>query len=352
MVSSSDRRSAILARVQRSGRVRSAELAGEFGVAEMTIRRDLNELHAAGLVSRVHGGALTRSRDAAPAGGVVTIGVLVPAREYYFSEIVSGASAAAEPLRARLRLGTLRHGIANGNPLAYLVDAGAEGLLVTPPADSSLDQVAAWLSGVRVPAVLMERSSPFPRVDEFDHVRSDHAYGARLAIEHLRRLGHRGIAVGVADTPTTPALLAEVDRQHALPGLPAGVHVFHLPPSSDAGLPTALTAMYERSRSAGIRAFFVHTDVHAVRFAHVVRERGVQVPGDVAIVAYDDVLAATCTPPLTAVAPAKREIGAAALELVVRRIRLPSADDPLVHTALLPRLVVRESCGAPATTPY
>ena len=55
---SAERRQAILAALTRDGKVVAARLVDELGVSEDTIRRDLRELAAQGLVQRVHGGAL------------------------------------------------------------------------------------------------------------------------------------------------------------------------------------------------------------------------------------------------------------------------------------------------------
>ncbi|MFC3501263.1 DeoR/GlpR family DNA-binding transcription regulator [Micromonospora krabiensis] len=51
------RQTAILERVRAAGGVRVTELAAEFGVSDMTIRRDLESLHERGLLAKVHGGA-------------------------------------------------------------------------------------------------------------------------------------------------------------------------------------------------------------------------------------------------------------------------------------------------------
>lgn len=51
------RRSAIVARARARGTVRVTELAGVFDVSEMTVRRDIDALVAAGLLDRVYGGA-------------------------------------------------------------------------------------------------------------------------------------------------------------------------------------------------------------------------------------------------------------------------------------------------------
>ncbi|MDR3376891.1 MAG: DeoR/GlpR family DNA-binding transcription regulator [Ancalomicrobiaceae bacterium] len=62
-----ERQKIILDRIERKGRVIAADLAAEFETSEDTIRRDLRDLAAAGLVRRVYGGALPLS----PASGTL-----------------------------------------------------------------------------------------------------------------------------------------------------------------------------------------------------------------------------------------------------------------------------------------
>jgi len=59
-----ERRRAILDLVNRDGRVLVADLSRQFETSQVTIRKDLESLHAHGLVHRTHGGALP-SRDGA-----------------------------------------------------------------------------------------------------------------------------------------------------------------------------------------------------------------------------------------------------------------------------------------------
>ncbi|BAL85947.1 putative DeoR-family transcriptional regulator [Actinoplanes missouriensis 431] len=59
------RQSAILDRVRATGGVRVSELATEYGVSDMTIRRDLEALADRGLLAKVHGGATTVSPGSA-----------------------------------------------------------------------------------------------------------------------------------------------------------------------------------------------------------------------------------------------------------------------------------------------
>ena len=55
------RKKAILDALARDGQVLAVELSAQFGVSEDTVRRDLRELAAEGLLQRVHGGALPAS---------------------------------------------------------------------------------------------------------------------------------------------------------------------------------------------------------------------------------------------------------------------------------------------------
>ena len=59
-----ERRQAIVDAVEREGRVLAVELARSLDTSEDTIRRDLRDLDAAGLLRRVHGGAMRLRREA------------------------------------------------------------------------------------------------------------------------------------------------------------------------------------------------------------------------------------------------------------------------------------------------
>lgn len=56
-----ERRQYILKKLHLEGRVLAVELSAQLGTCEDTIRRDLREMAADGLIQRVHGGALPRS---------------------------------------------------------------------------------------------------------------------------------------------------------------------------------------------------------------------------------------------------------------------------------------------------
>ncbi len=61
-----ERRQVILERLRRDGRVVAAEVSSSLAVSPDTVRRDLRELAEAGLLRRVHGGALPATIGARP----------------------------------------------------------------------------------------------------------------------------------------------------------------------------------------------------------------------------------------------------------------------------------------------
>ncbi len=101
----------------------------------------------------------------------------------------------------------------------------------------------------------------------------------------------------------------------------------------------------------------MHTDDHAARLVETALDRGLRVPDDLAVVAYDDENAELAAVPLTTVTTPRRELGREALQLLVDRIAHDTGERdtdvrdggehrPPRHIELLPRLTVRASCGA------
>jgi DeoR/GlpR family transcriptional regulator of sugar metabolism len=63
------RKELLVARLKRDGQIVAKSLSDELGLSEDTIRRDLRELAAEGLLQRVHGGALPLDPPPSPAMG-------------------------------------------------------------------------------------------------------------------------------------------------------------------------------------------------------------------------------------------------------------------------------------------
>ncbi|MEU7114879.1 substrate-binding domain-containing protein [Streptomyces sp. NPDC046182] len=365
--SAAERHDRLLTLVRESGAARVAELAARLGVSPVTARRDVEALASKGLLDRMHGQVSWPERHAAPGGagarrpgeGLV-LGLLAPSATYYFAEVIRGAHEAAAKAGARLILRISDYRPEEDRARAEgLLAAGAEGVLVAPgwrgPEDRSV--YGNWLAELPVPAVLLERrADPGSRLDALDRVVSDHGHGVLLALRHLLGLGHgTPLLVARGDSPTALAVRAGYTEALATLGLTApGPVIDSVPADQDpAGFERAVRALYEAVSSGRVSAALVHNDVDAIEIVQRLADLGVKVPEDLALIAYDDEVAALADTPLTAVAPPKRQVGRHAAELLMERLtegrgapESPDEESARRHLSLLPRLRVRSSCGA------
>ena len=177
-------------------------------------------------------------------------------------------------------------------------------------------------------------------------VGSDNFQGSHLATQHLIGLGRRNIAfLGTASTHYPEFLERYRGYSQALKD--AGV-VAHraLQVDSITTERSGYSATCELlERGVQFDAIVAASDLIAMGALHALQERHVEVPGQVAVVGFDDIPAATLTnPPLTTVAQDTRLAGDVLVETVLSQIR----GEPAEARTLKTRLIVRQSCGAPA----
>jgi DNA-binding LacI/PurR family transcriptional regulator len=342
----------LLREVELRGSVRSADAAVHLGVSEVTVRRDIIELERAGKLARVHGGAIALGSARGPQAARALVGLVVPSTTAHFPSVVRGMEALAPALRVRLVLGVSHYRPdVEAAQVERLVALGVSGLAIAPTTrDRTPEDLAAWLRSIPVPVVLVERRiDGFTSLSELDLTRTDHVHGAVLAVEHLHRLGHRRIALGVYDrTPTARHVREGFRTAVARLGLEAGPDASLAKGEDDPVLLSReLEDFLDRCTETGTHAVLVHTDDHAARLVEAALDRGLRVPDDLAVVAYDDENAELAVVPLTTVTPPRRELGREALRLLVDRITESGTERrPPRHVELLPRLTVRASCGA------
>ena len=90
-------------------------------------------------------------------------------------------------------------------------------------------------------------------------------------------------------------------------------------------------------------AVFAVTDAIAIDAIHALQQNGYDVPGDVAVVGFDDIpLAAHVTPALTTVRQDIRQASEGLVKSIVGLIE----GEPVESSLMAPRLIVRQSCGA------
>lgn len=345
-----ERHEHLLREIELHGSVSAARAAAALGVSQVTVRRDIMELEEAGRLVRVHGGAIARTAPTAPQSARTKIGVVVPSSVSHFPAIVRGMDAASHALRARIVLATSQYRAdLEQRQVERLVELGVDGIVIAPTLRGRTeDDLARWADGVPVPLVFLERRLESTALAAFDCARTDHERGAVLAVEHLAALGHRAVALAVFDrTPTAPLIREGYGRAVERLGL-APAPVVGLPKGDEesGGLDDALAALLDMCRDEGIGAIVVHTDLHATRLVELAADRGIRVPDDLAVVAYDDDLAGLAMVPLTAITAPRHDLGRQALRIATERVA--ERDDHVAprHLAMLPALTVRRSSGA------
>ncbi|NED94887.1 DeoR/GlpR family transcriptional regulator [Phytoactinopolyspora alkaliphila] len=373
-----ERRERVLETLHRRGTVRVNDLAEALGVTPITVRRDIALLAEQGLLRRVHGGATVRDDPSAGDGAAtavpggqpgasptngggdpglhLTMGMVVPSLDYYWPDVIRGVreAAAASGVRVVLR-GATYEAADERRQLARLVEAvGVDGLLVAPTTSGPQgEELVRWLESAPVPVVLVERAvSVGPYHEAMESVVSDHTLGAEAAVRHLAGLGHR--RVGLTTTVGSPTSRhvrrgwRDACEELGLPheGVPDIHTLDHRSPSWSATVDEILDVCLD----TGTTALLVHSDPEAISLVERCQERGIDVPGQLSVLAYDDQVAALCDPPLTAVRPHREAIGRAAVDLLAARLRDTTGDRAAHRVVIGPRLVVRQSTTAPPVT--
>ena len=272
-----------------------------------------------------------------------TIGLVIPSIESHFwAPVVRGAEAVLAESGYRLVLAnTDEEGVRAEAALEGLLEHRVDGVLIAPPAGSQRRHYDAYLSSGR-PLVCIERTVPGV---ETDYVGVDGHAGGFAAASHLLRLGRRRL--GVLTLPLD--VLASRER---LQGVRAALQAEHLTLTDEQvvvgrfsereGFAAAQRLLECKPRPDALIAAGLRMTIGA--FA-ALREAGLRIPEDVALIGYDETpWASLLTPPLTVVRQPARDLGRIAAEMLLRRLH-GEADEGPQSIVLQPELLVRGSCG-------
>ena len=348
------RRREIRAALDREGIVEISELVHRYGISAVTARRDAEALSRAGFARREYGRLLAVSNPTVSRSDA-TIGVMVPFSNYYFNPVLAGAHDAAVEMGIRLILRVSQHAVAEEKRIIErLVSSGVDGLIVAPtPGDDGMlsQEQEEWLLAAGVPVVLLERTfSATGAAARLDAVYSLHNVGIDLAVEHLMEHGHRDLAMVTVMNFETARMAAAFHAAVARLGLPAAP-VVSFSSNTDPRVRQEVLVAVRR----GATGFVVYDDLAAMDVLIWLQDAGMRVPEDVSVVSYNDVVAALCDPPLTAVSPRKHPLGHRAVTLLAEAIRgrgdsrwvgLPrrdSTDRIKEHIGIVPALARRAS---------
>lgn len=218
-----------------------------------------------------------------------------------------------------------------------------DGLIITPPESPALlDLLTAAAQSQPIVGIGM-RTDPLA----FDLVTSDTRGGAARAVSYLVGLGHRRIAYLGSDRQASGRYLGYQDAlaEHGVPPDPA--IVLHGSLDREFGHRAAETLLLGDRPPTAV---FCANDAVALGVLQGAGRLGIRVPDDISVVGFDDVdLAGHSTPPLTTVGQPMREMGRAAVELLLGRLR-DSHPLPPTEIKLATVLVERESCAPPRSS--
>ena len=173
---------------------------------------------------------------------------------------------------------------------------------------------------------------------------SDNVEGGRLAGRHLLALGRRRIAfLGHASGryPEFHGRYRGVEEALSSAGIAADPRLqIDAITTEEAGVEAALQLI---NQGIAFDAIVAASDLIAIGAMRALAGHGLQVPGDVAVVGFDDIpAAAASTPPLTTVMQDTQRAGQLLVDAVVAQLQGRPTGSRMLPT----RLVVRKSCGS------
>jgi LacI family transcriptional regulator len=276
-----------------------------------------------------------------------TMGMIVPdIANPFFPEVVRGAEDAAYAAGYTLLIASSDNDLKKEELyLRLFLSKRVDGVILTKAPGRLSPDVRRAFAAAAVSIVLLARTVPGLAADVVEM--DDHG-AAYEGVTHLHRLGYRRIAFigGLSGTSTS---------RRRLDGYRAALRAAKL--RFDPLLVAAGDFRVESGYRAGLEllkrrpdAVFVANYLMTVGFMEALRQYRMRCPDDVAVVTCDDhPWLDAFSPRLTTIDLPKRELGAAAAQLLVERIAHPRGRRRTV--TLKNALRVRESCGcAPRQT--
>lgn len=302
-----------------------------YGVAPATSARVREVIEELGYVSSLGARSLRSSRT-----GV--LGILVPDFDPFSTEVLKGVSDAGRPAGYELMAYALNRGVRETGwelrSLSQLQGTLIDGAVVCTPTTLRVSRGTAVV-------VLDPHVGPItmPAVD------ADNLAGGLAATEHLIRLGHRRIAYLGGRCDLASALHREQGYRQAMTNHGLAVDERLVREGDYTAGPAEAAAAEMVTMDDPPTAFFAANDISALGVLRVLDEAGYRVPEEFSVVGFDNLPESReCEPALTTVEQPLREMGAAAVSML---IDLLDGKDVSAHRRLPVHLVVRDSCSAP-----
>jgi len=181
----------------------------------------------------------------------------------------------------------------------------------------------------------------------------DHMEAARIGLTHLKKLGHERIAFikGQKFSSDTErrwqAIVANAEKLGMKIDPKLVVQLQTAVPDTTPGHKAVELLLRERQ---DFTALFAFNDLSAIGAIQALREAGKNIPEDVSVLGFDDVLTAASTnPPLTTIHQPLHTMGQRAASTLLKMIRKEEDGDMTGSITVHPRLVVRSSTASAST---
>ena len=188
---------------------------------------------------------------------------------------------------------------------------------------------------LRIPCVMLGQMEDRSYEGIFSSIYSDDTYGARIAAQARHDAGRRHPVsiLGPRSNPASPDRLTGYRRVYG-DELPDD-RVLFTGWDATAGFSAMMQLLDTHDDIDGLLA---GSDRIAVGAIEAIRQRGLTVPDDIAVVGFDDhPIAGRCNPPLTTVQQPLREEGSTAADLAMRMIDGEAATTVIKHMTLVRR---------------
>src|SRR5664280_2126586 len=268
-------------------------------------------------------------------GRTGNIGLIVPDLENpFFASVAKGVQSRARDAGYAVIISDSDEDPSQEAVLVRDLAQRVDGMVMCSP--RAPDSVIAELAG-ECTLVLINR-----HCGEVPTVAIDNLEGIRLAMVHLRALGHRRIAY-VGGPSTSWSNKARLDALRTVATQHADTELIDLgsfQPYVSGGL--AAADLVVASEATAVLAY---NDLVAYGLLDRFRQRGVAVPGDVSVVGVDNLpMSGLTTPSLTSVGIPLVSCGRASVDMLLSLVQHPGSP-PVYHHNLSFQLAVRDSTG-------
>jgi LacI family transcriptional regulator len=312
-------------------------------ISEKTKKKVLKIAQENGFQFNAHARSLSANKT-------YTIGVIIPKSLFNFGGEIHFRSWQNELIESLERMefdvivSFFENRFTKQNNINRLITAKkVDGLIILEPALD--DETITILETTDIPFVFCKYIPPFYKTRDVDFVCVDQFKGGYIAADHLIKQGHQKIV-------SISAKQIGGEFELRTEGFKAALHDHNLSYNEkmlfygDCTFKSGYQVVKDyRKRLNDFTAIFAQNDLMALGAISALKEFGIKVPSDIAVIGFDDIdLCTFYQPYLTTIHQPTKEIAALTCKRLIEKL---NSKESVMKQKLeiSPTLVIRESCG-------